>query len=141
MISFDVDTTFVLDLKDDFIMNETKNLYDFIEKNPIKAFYLGMYVNKWFEILDRKQQYLYSKQLRHNKDNINYYLEQIKYWSTKFTSPEVDMIHMSEFIYNNIIWNPDTEDIDKLKVALFLGMAVSQSSNIEELEGSFKVQE
>ena len=42
------------------------------------------------------------------------------------------MIELSEYVFNNMIWNPDTEEIDQIKVALFLGMIVGKNSNLDD---------
>lgn len=141
MISFIVDTLFVLDLRDDFIMNENDKLYDFIGLDPVKAFHLGIRVQKWFDLLDKKQQYLHSKLLRHNKESIEQYSDQIKYWTNQFPSEEgqVDMIEMSEYLMDKIVWNSETEEQDKVRVALFLGMLIGQTNPDEEDELLFGV--
>lgn len=123
-------------------MNTSKKLYDFIDKDPVKAFYLGMYIKKWFDLLDKEQQYLHSKLLRHNREEIEPYSEQIKFWTSKASyndGEEINMIEMSEYIFNNLIWNPDTEEIDKVKVALFLGMIIGQNANLDEEELIFGI--
>ena len=74
VISFTVNPLFVLDLRDDFLMNNSKKLYEFIGKDPVKAFHLGVHVSKWFDLLDKKQQYLHSKLLRHNQEEIESYI-------------------------------------------------------------------
>ena len=61
MISFAVDPRFIQDLEDDFMVNKDQTLYEFIGKDPIRAFYLGYNINKWFEHLDKYQKYLYYK--------------------------------------------------------------------------------
>ena len=78
MISFAVDPRFIQDLEDDFMVNKDQTLYEFIGKDPIRAFYLGYNINKWFEHLDKYQKYLYSKQARHNKDDLEKYQSQIQ---------------------------------------------------------------
>ena len=126
MISFEVDSCYILDLKDDFIVNETLTLYEFIGKDPVKAFYLGININKWFKDIDMKQQYLYSKQARHNKDGIEKYFSQIDYWSKKFSDQEeVDITELAEYIMNNMFWDKGTEDIDKIKLAFFFGNTIA----------------
>ena len=73
MISFKVDSNYIQDLEDDFVINEDKTLYEFIGNDPVRAFYLGLYISKWFSSIDRKQRYLYSKQARHNSDDVKKY--------------------------------------------------------------------
>lgn len=135
MISFSVSPIYVLDLRDDFIMNSKKKLYRFLGRDPIKAFHLGVHVVKWFELLDRNQQYLHSKSLRHLQEDVGSYLEQMKYWTDKFNSgddEEINMMELSDYVYNNMIWNDETEEQDKVRVALFLGMIVGKNSNLDD---------
>lgn len=134
MISFAVDPRFVQDLEDDFMVNENLTLYEFIGKDPVKAFYLGLNINKWFKSISKNQKYLYSKQARHNKDDLEKYLEQIEFWSKKFPKKgEIDMVKLSEFIMNNMFWEEKTEDIDKVKLAFFFGNTIyAQKSQLEE---------
>jgi hypothetical protein len=125
MISLTNSLVYIMDLRDDFIMNDSKKLYEFIAKDVVKAFYLGMYIKLWFPILDRKQQYLHSKTLRHNTDDLDEYLDQIKFWTHEYSKnkeDEIDAIDLSEYILNNIIWRKDTEEEDMVKIALFLGV-------------------
>ena len=100
MISFAVNPLFILDLRDDFIMNSSKKLYDFLGKDPIKAFHLGVHVTKWFESLDKKQMYLHSKLLRHNQEEIESYMDQMKHWTETFPhsskDDQVNMLELSE---------------------------------------------
>lgn len=124
MISFAVDPRFIQDLEDDFMVNEGLTLYEFIGKDPIKAFYLGLYIGEWFQSIDRKQRYLYSKQARHNKDDLQKYSEQIGYWGSKYpkdTEGGTNMAELAEFIYNNMFWDEKTEESDKIKLAFFFG--------------------
>ena len=142
MISFTVNPLFVLDLRDDFLMNNSKKLYEFIGKDPIRAFYLGIYISKWFDLLDRKQQYLYSKFLRHNQEEIKSYMDQLKHWTDEYPnatedSKKVNMIELSEYVFNNTIWDINNEEDDQVKVALFLGMIVGKNSNDLDTEQSF----
>lgn len=141
MISFTVNPLFVLDLRDDFLMNNSKKLYDFIDKDPIKAFHLGIHVAKWFELLDRKQQYLHSKSLRHNQEDVEPYMDQLKHWSEEFPhsskDDQIDMIELSEYVFNNMIWND--RETDSVKVALFLGMIVGKNSNLDNEQFLYNV--
>lgn len=136
MISFTVNPLFVLDLRDDFLMNNSKKLYDFIGKDPVKAFHLGIHVAKWFELLDRKQQYLHSKPLRHNQEDVEPYMDQLKHWTEAFphasNDDQINMIELSEYIFNNTIWDLETEEADQVRVALFLGMIVGKNSNLDD---------
>ena len=120
MIDLNVDNVYILDLQDDFIMNDSEDLYQFIDKDPVRAFYLGANVKDWFEKLDAKQQYLHSKLIRHNKDDLQKYLEQVQFWSNKYSDEkEIDLKEDSEYILNNMFW--DDEDNDPIKLAFFLG--------------------
>lgn len=134
VISFTVNPLFVLDLRDDFLMNNSKKLYEFIGRDPVKAFHLGIHVSKWFDLLDKKQQYLHSKLLRHNQEEIESYMDQLKHWTEAFPSSskddQINMIELSEYVFNNMIWSG--EEMDKIKVALFLGMIVGKNSNLDD---------
>lgn len=127
MISFAIDPRYVQDLEDDFVMNEDKTLYEFIGNDPVKAFYLGYNITKWFDYIDKKQKYLYSKQARHNKDDLEKYQKQIEFWANKYKSPgpDIDMALLAEFIINNMFWEEETEDLDKVKLAFFFGDTIA----------------
>lgn len=134
MISFAVDPRYTQDLEDDFVMNEDKTLYEFIGKDPVKAFYLGYNITRWFKYIDKKQKYLYSKQARHNKDDLEKYQSQIEFWSNKYKSsePEINMAALAEFIFNNMFWDEKTEDIDKVKLAFFFGDIIASKERTEK---------
>lgn len=124
MIKLAVDPVYILDLKDDIAMNFTDDLYQFIDGDPVRAFHVGMNIKKWFEELEPKQQYLYSKQLRHNKDFLDRYMEQIKFWTDKFPDEkETDLLCLSEYILNNMFWDEETEELDRVKMALLFGQS------------------
>ena len=141
VISFTVNPLFVLDLRDDFLMNNSKKLYEFIGRDPVKAFHLGVHVSKWFDLLDKKQQYLHSKLLRHNQEEIESYMDQLKYWTEAFPNSskddQINMIELSEYVFNNMIWSG--EEMDKIKVALFLGMIVGKNSNLDDEQVLYNV--
>ena len=141
VISFTVNPLFVLDLRDDFLMNNSKKLYEFIGKDPVKAFHLGVHVAKWFDLLDKKQQYLHSKLLRHNQEEIEPYIDQLKHWAEAFPhsskDDQINMIELSEYVFNNMIWND--EETDQIKVALFLGMIVGKNSNLDDEQFLYNV--
>lgn len=124
-------------------MNFSKKLYEFLGKDPVKAFHLGIYITKWFKFLDKKQMYLHSKLLRHNREDVEPYIDQMKYWTEKFPhiskDDQIDVIKLSEYVFNNIIWNPGTEESDQVKVALFLGMIAGQNANLDDEELLFNV--
>ena len=131
MISFSVDPRYIQDLEDDFVMNEDLTLYEFIGKDPIKAFYLGYNIAKWFKYLDKRQKYLYSKKVRHNKDDLEKYQEQIEFWANKYVSPEpkINMAMLAEYIINNMFWEEETEDLDRIKLAFFFGETIATKEN------------
>lgn len=134
MISFEVDSCYEQDLEDDFVMNKDLTLYKFIGGDPVKAFYLGLNIKKWFEYIDREQRFLYSKDARHNKDDLEKYQNQVSYWVNRFNSDleeEVNLAELSEFVMNNMIWEEDTEDIDKVKMAFFFGDLIASKNSKE----------
>lgn len=133
MISFDVDPRFIQDLEDDFMVNEDLTLYEFIDKDPVRAFYLGYNLTKWFKDIDRDQRYLYSKQARHNNDDLEKYQDQIEYWSKKFPEEdEISMTELAEFIINNMFWEEKTEELDRIKLAFFFGDTIAKAQDKEE---------
>lgn len=106
-------------------MNFTKDLYQFIDGDPVKAFHVGMNIKEWFDSLEPRQQYLYSKQLRHNKDFLDKYMEQMKFWTDKFPDEEeTDLLCLSEYILNNMFWDEESEELDRVKMAIFFGQSV-----------------
>ena len=138
MISFAIDPRYVQDLEDDFIMNEDRDLYKFINNDPVRAFYLGYNITKWFDYIDKKQKYLYSKQARHNKDDLEKYQKQIEFWANKYKSPgpDTDMALLAEFIINNMFWEEETEDLDKVKLAFFFGDTIATKERQQNQEKS-----
>ena len=138
MISFAIDSRYVQDLEDDFIMNEDRDLYKFINNDPVRAFYLGYNITKWFDYIDKKQKYLYSKQVRHNKDDLEKYQKQIEFWANKYKSPgpDIDMSLLAEFIINNMFWEEETEDLDKVKLAFFFGDTIATKERQQNQEKS-----
>lgn len=133
MISFAVDPRFVQDLEDDFMVNEDLTLYEFIGKDPIRAFYLGHNITKWFKDINRNQRYLYSKQARHNNDDLEKYQDQIEYWTKKFPKEgEISMAELAEFIINNMFWEEKTEELDRVKLAFFFGDTIAKAQEQEE---------
>ena len=109
-------------------MNEDRDLYKFINNDPVRAFYLGYNITKWFDYIDKKQKYLYSKQARHNKDDLEKYQKQIEFWANKYKSPEseINMSTLAEFIINNMFWEEGTEDLDRVKLAFFFGNTIAE---------------
>ena len=127
-ISLKVDSNYCPDLHDDFVMNYDYDLYEFTEDDPVRAFYLGVHIQEWFPELEKEQKYLYSKQLRHIKDNLD--TEQIEYWIHKFSdSEEIELAEMSEYVINNMFY---TEEIDRINLALFFGDLVARQKKDEE---------
>lgn len=137
MISFDINTVYLQDLKDDFLTNEDQDLYEFIDYDPVKAFCLGLKVEEWFEKLESKQKYLYSKQIRHVKDNLTKYSDQIKYWSKQYPdkdNDEIDLVNLSEYIFNNMFWDQETEELDMVNLAFFFGSTVHSQQKKDEFD-------
>lgn len=127
MIDLTVNKDFIYDLKDDFTMNDSKNLYQFINGDPIRAFYLGINIKNWFEELSPEKQYLYSKQIRHNKDKLEKYQKQLEFWTNKFPneSDEINLVDLSEYILNNMIYENENDEIN---LAFFFGTTVDNES-------------
>lgn len=123
----------VADCHDDFMVNEEYELYDFIDNDIEFAFILGMYFIEWYQDLNRDQKYLYSKQWRHNIEELDEYIDQINYWINKCTpnEGEIDMIQMSEDVLNNIIFQPDDEYLI-INLALFLGNMTGKAMRNEK---------
>lgn len=89
----------------------------------------------WFEDLEPKQQYLYSKQIRHNKEYLEKYKDQIQYWSDKFANGEdVVLEDLSEYILNNMFWDEKTEELDRIKMAFFFGQSIRYQIDKEDDE-------
>lgn len=127
MIDLTVNENFIYDLKDDFTMNDKKDLYQFIGGDLVKAFYLGINLTEWFKELPAEKQYLYSKQIRHNKDNLEKYQKQLTFWTDKFSSKdkEIDLVDLSEYILNNMIYEDNSDEIN---LAFLLGTTVGNES-------------
>ena len=130
-MKFDIDPVLTLDLKDDIFMNYDKHLYEVLGKNVLNAFYFGLIIKKIFDKLEPEQQYLYSKELRHLVRDIEQYNSQIQYWTKKYANK--DLFNTLEDIYNNIIWFPDTEDIDTIEVALFLAITIESAIDEDKI--------
>lgn len=132
MVNLEVTEIFVQDLEDDFVMNDELDLYEFIGSDPVKAFYLGMNIKDWFQKLEKEQKYLYSKQIRHNKEDLEKYQDQVQFWLNrqKGNEEEVNICEMTEYVLNNMFWDEDTEELDKIKMAFFFGQ-LAQKANEE----------
>lgn len=115
------------------MVNEDLTLYEFIGKDPVRAFYLGHNITKWFKDINRNQRYLYSKQARHNNDDLEKYQNQIEYWTKKFPKEgEISMAELAEFIINNMFWEEKTEELDRVKLAFFFGDTIAKAQEQEE---------
>lgn len=127
MIDLTVTKDFIYDLKDDFTMNDKKDLYQFIDGDLVKAFYLGINIDDWFQDLPNEKKYLYSKQIRHNKDNLEKYQKQLEFWTNKFPSKtdKIDLVDLSEYILNNMIYEDNSDEIN---LAFSLGKLVNNES-------------
>lgn len=126
MISLSIDKNYIPDLHDDVFGNYDLNLYQFIDGDPVRAFYFGMCIKKWFNDLDQQRQLLYSKQLRHSSDNLDKYKEQIEFWTKRFSEDEeVDMLDFSEYLLNNMFYD---KEFDLINIALFLGSKIENEN-------------
>jgi hypothetical protein len=121
----------ILDIRDDFLMNYDYELYDFIDDIPEIAFYIGLYIKKWFPLLEPSQRYLHSKSLRHVQLEISKYKDQIKFWTEQYPSndSEVDIIDISNYILNNVMLD---EEMDIIPLSLYLGLIMSANKVPEE---------
>lgn len=131
MVSLDIPSKYLIDLKYDFLSNKSKTLYELIDGDPARAFYIGIYSKKWFDLLEEKKKYLYSKDFCHLPEQMQKYRTQLEYWVKKYNSSqesdEVDTVKLSEYVLNIIVFDSETEEQDLIKLALFLGMGVGQS--------------
>lgn len=120
MINLTIGPFYLDDLHDDVMMNTDLNLFEFIDNDPIKAFYMGYKLQEWFEELSVEQKYLYSKQARHIKDGMDKYKEQVNFWSNKYHDNEEDVsiVDYTEYMLNNMFWE---DDEDKIRFAFFFG--------------------
>lgn len=123
MTSFRVTDIDIEDLREDVLMNENLKLYDFVGNDPVKAFYLGLNIAKWGSDLENSQKYLYNKTMRHLPESIEKYLEQIKFWADQYPNESCDYIDMAEYVYNNMIY---FDEKDNIKMALYLGFKGSK---------------
>lgn len=132
MIDLKVDNKYLGDLHDDVFCNYTEHLYKFLNNDPVKAFYFGSLIKKWFKDLDQDRQMLYSKELRHCDDDLEKYKEQILFWSNKYSdSEEIDLVDFSEYLLNNMFWDKES---DIINMALFLGSKVKIPFNDEDIQ-------
>lgn len=63
----------------------------------------------------------------------------MEFWAKQFPKHgEISMAELAEFIINNMIWNPATEDLDRVKMAFFFGdtIAMAEVKEKEATEGS-----
>jgi hypothetical protein len=120
MIDFDITKVDILDIRDDFLMNEVYHLYEFCNNDPTIAFWLGYYITEWFEELSKEQQYLYTKELRHNEEILIDYQNQVRYWLDRFTEKnnvedDVPLLPFLKYLFENIFLLNE-EDIIPLAV-------------------------
>lgn len=134
VISLEVTDIFIQDLEDDFVMNNDLDLYEFIASDPVKAFYLGVHIKDWFQNLEKEQKYLYSKQIRHNKEDLEKYQDQVQFWLNKQNNDdvEVSICEMAEYVLNNMFWEEKTEELDRVKMAFFFGQLAQQANEESE---------
>lgn len=111
-------------------MNYDLDLYEFIGSDPVKAFYLGVNIKDWFQKLEKEQKYLYSKQVRHNKEDLEKYQNQVQFWLDKQhdNEEEVNVCEMAEYVLNNMFWEEKTEELDRVKMAFFFGQLAQQAN-------------
>ena len=50
-------------------------------------------------------------------------MEQIKFWTDKFPNKETDLLCLSEYILNNMFWDEELEELDRVKIAIFFGQS------------------
>jgi hypothetical protein len=134
MIDLTVDSCYIDDLWDDFAMNENLDLYEFIGNDPVKAFYLGIKYEDWLEKLRPEQQYLYTKQARHNKDKLLQYESQITFWTNKFSNDDTELINLSdlsEYVLNNMFYN---DEKDAINLAFYFGNMIHDQMKKDEKE-------
>ena len=128
------------DVYDNFFINEENTLWEFIEEDVPAAFYLGVHFDKWFnELKEPKKQYLYSIDARHCNDDLADYQDQVSFWASRFAkqnkSKEVDMIEWSEYILNNMIFQPEDKELI-VNLAFCLGRSTSKILFKDELQGN-----
>lgn len=136
MINLNVSKIYLLDLADDISANVSLDLYELIGKDAVKAFAFGLLIEKIWNSLDKMQQLLYSKQLRHIGDSLINYKDQLKFWNERFTKlsgEEVTLIDYSQYLLNNFFFHEETKDKDIINLALYLG-----KNAIEKLEKNEK---
>ena len=132
MKSFEINIIELSDLYDDFMINEKKDLYTFLGPDYVRAFNLGLRLKLWFPLLERKQKHLYSFQIRHTRELIESYINQILYWTNQYEDKgDVNIIDISNFIFDNMIWNNEE---DQVKVALYLGMVMGDKVDLSQEE-------
>ena len=118
------------DLHDDFRANQGDYFWEFINEEVDTAYYLGMYFDTWFhELKDFDRQYLYSIGARHANDDIDLYQKQLTFWSEKYVESHdedtIDVIEMHEYVLNNIILQPEDEELI-VNIAFTIGRIAHQ---------------
>jgi hypothetical protein len=130
---FKEDDIYVADLQDDFIMNHKLSLYDFINGDIVKAYYLGLNIREWMTYLDKEQQYLHTKSLRHNRDSLLKYQSQFEYWIDKYPEKNVSSSEILSYLLDNMyFWDVENEESDMVKLALFFGITDTDQRNKEK---------
>jgi hypothetical protein len=129
-MNIEVDQNYIADLHDDFFMNKNKDLYQFINDDLTTAFFLGVNVETWFKEIDKEQQYLVSKQIRHNKDFVVPYEEQINYWIQHYRG-EDNVYKLAKYVIENLFY---TSEEDKVKIAFYFGQVTSAAISKEDMK-------
>lgn len=126
MIDLNVKPSYIEDLFDDVCDNTELHLYAFIGNDPVKAFYFALYITEWSSKLSAWQVRLYLKELRYVVKKIEQLFPQITFWENKyldlFKDQKVNLLHMSNYMLNNIIVDNDE---DLINFALLLGANVA----------------
>lgn len=140
LIDLNVKPSYIEDLFDDVCDNTELHLYAFIGNDPVKAFYFALYITEWSSKLAAWQVRLYLKELRHVAKKIEQLFPQITFWENKysdlFKDQKVNLLHMPNYMLNNIIVDNDE---DLINFALFLGANIAMVK--AELESEDKPRE
>lgn len=125
----------ILDLKEDFLMNNEYSLYGFFENDPERAFFLGCYFKEWFDLLEsNEKKFLYTSQARRVNEYLEDYIDQYQYWTDVYNKDKelndnVELVSFSEYILNNMIFQPEDEEELSCYLAFFLGTVTSKFLN------------
>lgn len=135
-IDLNVKSSYIEDLFDDVCDNTEQHLYAFIGNNPVKAFYFALNIPEWSSKLAAWQIRLYSRELRRVTEKIEHLFPQIRFWENKyfdlFKDQKVNLLHMPNYMLNNIIVDNDEDLID---FALLLGANAAGTKVRLESEG------